>query len=251
MKKLFTILLLIVPIAIGFAGGTKEKQEGVVVFALDATWPPMEFVDTDSGEVVGFTVDLVRAIAQEEGFGVSFQTVSWSGIFAGLTKGDYDGISSSVTITEERKKTMAFSDAYFNAGQMLAINKKLAGKVNSLTDLVGKEVGAQIGTTGANEVAKHEGVILKTYDALGPAVEELANETLDGIVADTPLIADYLLKNKRYAGLFITVGEPMTTEEYGFVFTLENTELLNKMNSGLAKVKASGEYDKIYAKWID
>lgn len=251
MKKITSIMSIIfMGVLILMSCSKADGKKDAYVFAVDATWPPMEYVDTANDEVVGFTIDLVNAIAKAEGFEVKFVISAWDGIFPGLLKGDYDAVSSSVTITEERKKTMAFSDPYFNAGQILAMRKDMASSVSGLGDLTGQEVGAQIGTVGASEVAKYPGVILKTYDALGPAVEELANGTISGIVADTPLIADYLLQNQRYKDLFVTVGEQMTTEEYGIVFDPANTELLEKVNSGLATIKANGTYDKIYAEWI-
>lgn len=251
MKSILILTLLLVFITFSFAGGQKDSGDSKsYVFGVDSTWPPMEFVDTDANEIVGFSIDLLNAIAREVGIEVAFETVAWDGIFTGLMVGNYDGISSSVTITEERQEKMLFSDPYFNAGQILAIRKADSEKYKSLQDLVGKEVGAQIATTGASEISKVSGIILKSYDNLGIAAEELANETIEGIVADTPLVADYLLKNKKFEGIFTVAGQPMTTEEYGFVFSLDNTELKEKIDQGLAKVRASGEYDKIYAKWI-
>ncbi len=249
MKKLVLLSVLFSVLFAGtiFAGGSGEK---IYVFATDSTWPPMEFINEDK-ELVGFDIDLMEAIAKEENFKIEFISTGWDGIFAGLQNGEYDGIASSVTITEERKDSMDFSDPYFNAGQLLAIRKQDASVVNGLDDLSGKMVGVQIGTSGSFLIEEeYPTIILKTYDDLGPAVEELAQGTINGIVADVPLIVDYLLNNQKYAGVFVAVGDTLTSEEYGIAIQKDNDELRNKINSGLKKLRDNGEYDKIYAKWI-
>ena len=249
MKKQIVLISLIFIWIINnvFAGGSREKE---YVFATDSTWPPMEFINEER-ELVGFDIDLAKAIAKEENFKMRFISTGWDGIFAGLQNGEYDAIFSAVTITKKRKETMFFSDPYFNAGQLLAIRKQDMATINGLDDLSGKIVGVQIGTSGAFFVEEsYANVILKTYDDLGPAVEELAQGTIDGIVADIPLIVDYLLNNQKYKDRFITVGEPMTNEEYGVAMKKGNTKLRDIINSGLKKIKSNGIYDKIYSKWI-
>jgi len=116
-----------------------------ITVATDATWPPMEFVDAQKS-IVGLDIDFLKAVAKEAGFKVVFKNTAWDGIFAGIEAGKYDAIISSVTITDERKKTMDFSDPYINAGQILVVPKTTKG-VKVLVDLKGKKAGAQIGTT--------------------------------------------------------------------------------------------------------
>ncbi len=249
MKKM-TILIVVLALVAGVLFGEGQTAKKGYVFATDSTWPPMEYIN-ENKELVGFDIDLVRAIAEAEGFEVSFVSTNWDGIFAGLINGEYDAVVSSVTITEERQKSMSFSDPYFNAGQQLAVQNEMAASVRGLADLSGKPVGAQIGTSAALLIQEEfPEVILKTYDDLGPAVEELARGTISGIVADVPLIVDYLLNNKKYSGRFVAVGDPMTDEEYGIALGKDNAELREKINRGLARVKSNGEYDRIYAQWI-
>ncbi len=242
-------VLVLSTYAFGFGETNKDDGLEKVVFAVDATWPPMEFINKNK-KTVGFSIDMMEAIAKEEGFTPVFITTAWDGIFVGLLNGDYDAILSSVTITEKRKKKIAFSDPYFNAGQILTMRKDLVKGATSLADLKGRKVGAQIGTQGALVVKKHKGVILKTYDELGPAVEELANGTIDGIVADTPLVTEYLLNNKKYKEKFVVIGKAMTQEEYGIATRKGNEVLLQKINNGLAKIKNNGVYKTIEEKWI-
>jgi len=150
LRKLITGLMLAI-LVLGVMSCAKKEPTKITI-ATDATWPPMEMVDTNKN-IVGFDIDLMNAAAKAGGFTVEFKNTAWDGIFAGLENGKYDAVMSSVTITDERKKTMDFSLPYINAGQILVVKNETQG-VTKLDDLKGKTVGAQIGTTGAFEIDK-------------------------------------------------------------------------------------------------
>jgi polar amino acid transport system substrate-binding protein len=226
----------------GASGKTK------LVIAADATWPPMEFVN-DSKEIVGFGPDMIKAVAEAGGFDVEIRNTAWDGIFAGLAAGSYDAICSSVTITEERKATMDFSEPYVNAGQVLVVLKTLNG-VSSLADMVGMKVGAQIGTTGDIEIAKVAGVEKATYDEIGLAYEDLANGRIAGVVADSPIAADFALQNPKFKEKLKIVGQPFTDEWLGVAVKKGDAPTLKLVNDGLAKIKANGKLDEIAKKWL-
>ncbi len=247
MKKIFLVFAVImVGAAMVFGQGAREPD--TYVFATDATWPPMEFVD-DSGEIVGFDVDLINAIAEAEGITIQLRNTAWDGIFAGLANRAYDGIISSVTITEERKKIMDFTDPYTNAGQVLIVRADMAD-VSVLDDLVGRRVGVQNGTTGDFVLDDYPGVIRMAYDEIGFAVEDLMNRNVDGVVADSPIAADYVMNNPNYQGRLKIAGEPFTEEYLGIAVNKGNTELLNKLNSGLRKLRESGVIEELERKWL-
>jgi polar amino acid transport system substrate-binding protein len=111
-------------------------------------------------------------------------------------------------------------------------------------------VGAQIGTTGAFEVEKVAGVELKTYDELGLAIEDLVNGRIAGVVADTPIAADFALQNPSYEGKLKIVGEPFTDELYGVAVKKGNSEVLDKINAGLKKVLDAGKDEELKDKWL-
>jgi len=248
MKKFLLLsMILITSLSSVFAGGQKEDSN-VITIASDATWPPMEFLN-DNKEIVGFDVDLLKAAAQAGGFEVKIVNTAWDGIFAGLANGNYDAVCSSVTITDERKASMDFSVPYINAGQVLIIPKKTSG-VTTLADLKGKKVGAQIGTTGAIAISDSGTVELKTYDELGLAIEDLANGNIDGVVADNPIAADYVLGNDNYKSVLKIVGEPFTDEFYGVAVKKGNSAILEKLNAGLKAVIESGKRDELVNKWL-
>jgi polar amino acid transport system substrate-binding protein len=219
-----------------------------LVIASDATWPPMEFVD-ENKNIVGFAPEMMAAIAEAAGFDIEIRNTAWDGIFAGLAAGNYDAICSSVTITEERKATMDFSEPYVNAGQILVVAKGLEG-VTTLADLKGKKVGAQIGTTGAIEIGKVPGVVLATYDEVGLAFEDLANGRIAGVVADNPIAANFAMQTEKFKDKLKMVGSPFTDEWLGVAVKKGDTKTLALINDGLAKIKASGKLDEIAAKWL-
>ncbi len=228
------------------AGSASGKPK--LVIASDATWPPMEFVN-DSKEIVGFGPDMIKAVAEAGGFEVEIKNTAWDGIFAGLAAGSYNAICSSVTITEERKATMDFSEPYVNAGQVLVVLKTLNG-VTKLSEMVGMKVGAQIGTTGDIEIAKVAGVEKATYDEIGLAYEDLANGRIAGVVADSPIAADFALQNPKFKDKLKIVGEPFTDEWLGVAVKKGDAQTLKLINDGLAKIKANGKLEEIAKKWL-
>ena len=191
----------------------------------------------------------MNAAAKAGGFEVEFKNTAWDGIFAGLEGGKYDAVMSSVTITDERKQTMDFSVPYINAGQILVVQSATSG-VETLAQLVGKAVGAQIGTTGAFEVEKVAGVTLRTYDEIGLAFEDLNNGRIAAVVADTPVAADFALMNPNYQGKLKIVGQPFTEEFYGVAVKKGNTAVLDLVNKGLNAVLNTDTYKQIEDEWL-
>ena len=231
-----------------FAGGRADSGGKVYVFATDATWPPMEFVN-DKGEIVGFDIDLMAAVAEASGFEYEVRNTAWDGIFAGLANGAYDGILSSVTILDERKETMDFSVPYVNAGLILVVRADYAGG-DQLEDFVGKKVGAQQGTTGDFAIEAISGIERRAYDDLGLAVEDMVNGNLDAVVCDSVTGINYVADNENFAGKLKILGEPFTEEEFGIAVRKGDTELLKLINDGLAEVFADGTHAELVEKWL-
>jgi polar amino acid transport system substrate-binding protein len=220
-----------------------------LVIALDATWPPMEFVDGDK-QTVGFDPDYMRAAAHEAGYQVEFKNVAWDGIFGGLAAGKYDAVCSSVTITEERKQAMDFSIPYFQVRQVLVVPQ--AASAAGLEDMQGKTVGAQIGTTGYFALKHVPGVQAKSYDEIGLAMEDLFNGRIDGVVADDPVAAQYALKRRDYAAQ-LKIATVLNTgyESYGVAVKKGNHAVLALLNQGIKAVQEKGIDQQLKAKWMD
>ncbi len=246
MFKKTLVGLMIAFVVFSFSACTGKTTK--IVIATDATWPPMEMVDENS-KIVGFDIDLMNAAAKAGRFEVEFKNTAWEGIFAALEGGKVDAIMSSVTITDERKEKYDFSIPYINAGQILVVKNDVTG-VEKLADLVGKTVGAQLGTTGAFEIDKVTDVKKKEYNNIGLAIEDLYNGRIDAVVCDTPVAADYALQNAKYKGTLKIVGQPFTDEYYGVVVVKGNTTVLDTINKGLKKVLDSGENKALEEKWL-
>jgi polar amino acid transport system substrate-binding protein len=244
MKRQYLILLflLIASLIITSCGGQSQK----IKVAMDATWPPFEYVDEQTKDIVGFDVDLIKAIAEKKGLELELLNVSWDPLLAGMAQCQYDIAISAMTITEERKQSFLFSDPYFAAGQIVTVradNMDIAGK----DSLAGKTVGAQLGTTGAIETEKMDGVTLKTYDDIGLAFQDLMNGQIDAVIADNPLALGYVGQNPDKLK---TVGEVFTDEYYGIAVCKNKPDLQATLNEGLAEVQAEGLIDQLIVKWI-
>lgn len=220
-----------------------------VVFAVDATYPPMEMVDANK-KIVGFGPEIVAAIGKAAGFNPILKNTAWDGIFAGLASGKYDAIASSVSITDERKQTMDFTAPYFEVKQGVIVPKGSA--IASVKDLAGKTVASQMGTTGYFVCKKIEGATAKSYDEIGLAVEDLYNGRIDAVIADDAVASNYALQHEQYSQKLTLAFliAPESPEYLGFAVNKGNKEIADLINKGLAAIKANGEYDKIYAKWF-
>lgn len=220
-----------------------------IIFASDATWPPMEFVGPDK-EMTGFAIDYMKAAGKEAGFTPEFKAVAWDGIFAGLAANKYDAICSSVSITDERKNAMDFSIPYFKVRQALVVPAD--SKAKTLADMKGKTLGAQISTTGHFAVKKADGVKDKSYDEVGLAIEDLFNGRIDGVVCDDPVAAQYALQNDKYKGKLkiAAVLETGEDEFYGIALKKGDKANLELINKGIEAVKAKGIDKELMKKWI-
>jgi len=245
MKRALLLSLAIIMI-LGLAATGCAPQKQVVTVATDATWPPFEMVNEQTKELEGFDIDLMNAIAKEAGFEIKWVNVGFDPLLAGMATGQYDAAISVITITDKRKEQMLFSDPYYNAGQLIAVQVSNTN-INGPSDLAGKKVGAQIGTTGAIEVGKIQGATLKTYDDVGQAFMDLMNGQIDAVVADSPLVYGYVGKN---ATKIKAVGKPFTDEYYGIAVKRGAEDLLAKINKGLKAVKDKGLLEQLDAKWV-
>ena len=214
--------------------------------ACDATWPPFEIVNEQTKELDGFGPELMRAIAARAGLDIELVNVGFDSVLAGVSQCQYDMAVSSITITEERKKTILFSDPYYAAGQIVTVSKDNT-TIKNKDDLAGKTVGGQIGTTGIIEAGKIPGAKVKTFDEVGFAFQDVINGQLDAVIADNPIAAGYVSKNKDRLK---TVGPVFTDEYYGIAICQKNAYLVPKVNAALKALKDEGYIDSLTKKWV-
>jgi len=189
----------------------------------------------------------MKAIAKEAGFEVEFIDTPFDGIFVALQSGDFDAVISATTITEERAQIVDFSEPYFDAGLAVAVRED--SSYQTPDDLEGQPIGVQLGTTGDMEATSRYGEEnVRRYDDVLLAFQALVSGDVEAVVNDLPVTKGYIAANPD-AGIRIIEGM-LTSEQYGIAVNKERPELLEAINKGLAAVKASGEYDAIYEKWI-
>jgi polar amino acid transport system substrate-binding protein len=246
MKRLLCLVLISL-LAVSMVLTSCTQKTTKIRVATDATWAPFESVNETTKEIEGFDIDLLKAIAEKENLEIEFINVAWDPLLAGVAQGTYDAAISSITITEDRKKDMLFSDPYFEAGQIIVVRKDNTS-ITSPASLSGKKAGAQIGTTGAMEIQKVSGATLKTYDDIGLGFQDLMNGQIDAVVCDNPVALGYVGKNSTKVK---TVGTIFTQENYGIAVAKGKTDLLAKINSGLKKVKSEGLISQLSKKWLE
>jgi len=245
-RTLLFVLVAVLALSLVAVACSSKPAANKIRVATDATWPPFENVDDQSKQIVGFDIDLMNAIAEKEGLEVEYVNVAWDSLLAGTAQCQYDAAISAMTITEERKKNFSFTEPYFAAGQVVTVAADNED-IKSKDDLAGKVVGVQLGTTGDIEAQKIEGATVKNYDDVGLAFQDLLNGQIDAVIADNPLALGYVGENPDKLK---TVGEVFTDEYYGIAVCKTNTDLLAKLNDGLAKVKAEGLIDELTDKWL-
>jgi polar amino acid transport system substrate-binding protein len=218
----------------------------VLVVGTDAAYTPFES-QNDKGDIVGFDIDVVKAVAQKAGIEVKFVNTPWEGIFNALDQGDRDLLVSAITITDERRQTMDFSQPYFDAKQLIAV--KSDSTVAKFDDLKTLKVGVQNGTTGDEVVGKLLGkssTAIKRFESTPLALKELEAGGVQAVVADNGVVVHYLANNT--AGGFKTVSDAgFPVEKYGIAVKKGNADLLAKLNQGLEAIRTDGTYAKIHA----
>lgn len=241
MKKLILILIFILLLV------SCSKKEKEIIFATDATWPPMQFISED-GQLVGFEVDLVYEISKALNKNYKVKNIPWATIFAGLKNNNYSAVASTVTITDERKKVLNFCDPILNIGQVIII-KKGNKDIKNENDLKDKNVGVQIGTT-ADIALDDIKAIKKQYEDIAFALLDMDNGNLDACVCDSLVASDFILKNKKFKDKFILANPtPFTKEEIAIAVNPDDVDLIKDINDGLKKIKENGVFTALKKKW--
>lgn len=224
---------------------------------INAAFAPFVFKDA-SGQVVGFDIDLMTAMAQVGNFEVTYIDAPFEALLAGVESGELDAAISAITLTDERATRVRFSDVYFrsgaapvsyyNPGQGLAVrqDESTIGGAANLT--AGVKVGVKADTTGAQFVATQTAAVAVVYAEADMALAALRNGDVDAVVVDIPVIVRYIT-NKADAGIRIA-GGPLTDEQYAIAVNPARPELLARFNAALLQIQAEGVYSQIFEKWF-
>lgn len=254
MKKIVSIILAAAMI-MGLAACNKKeenKAEGAkhYVIATDKGFSPFEFQDAD-GKIVGIDMDILAAVAEDQGFTYDLQYVGWDAAIAACQAGQADGMIAGASITEERKNSgWTFSDGYYDATQGMAVAK--GSDIKGFEDVKGKKVAVKNGTMSnqyAESIKDQYGFEVVTFATSPDMYQAVIGGQVDACMDDTPILK-YNIKTGELDMQFVegTENEPA---QYGFaIFDTDKQELVDLFNAGLKNIRENGKYDEIIAKYL-
>lgn len=226
-----------------------NAEEKTYTIGTDITFAPFEFQDVN-GDFVGIDMDLLEAIAKDQGFNYEVKPLGFNAAVQALESKQVDAVIAGMSITEERAKKFDFSDPYFDSGVIMAVDEDNES-VSSYEDLKGERVAVKTGTEGASfatSIQDEYGFEIVTYDESANMYEDVKTGNSIAAFDDYPVLA-YGVKQGN--GLKI-VTEKEAGNSYGFAVSKgENAELLQMFNTGLTNLRASGEYQKILDQYLD
>jgi len=232
-----SVVLLLILAVVAASGCTSSKsrklvKEGYLTIGTEAEFAPFE-VRLENGSFYGFDIALGEAIAKELGLKVDYIDTDFAGIILSLNSGKFDIAMSAMTITEERKKSINFSDPYFDTGLSLAVPAN--SPVQKLDDLNGKIVGVQLGTTGDLYASSLKNVKeVKRYPHAPDAFLDMKNGKVDAVINDDVVSKPIVAKDPNS---FKIISGLLTIEQYGIAVPKDNEALLQKINAALKKSK--------------
>ena len=240
MKKIFAVLLAALVLALGAVG---LAEDTTLVVGTNAEFAPFEFIG-DDGQVTGIDIDLINAIGEKIGMTIQIENMSFDALIPALASGKIEATISGMTITEERKQSVLFSDPYYQASQKIIVKEGSA--IAGEADLADKKIGVQLGTTGDLYVTeKFTDATVDRYDKGIDAVQDLVNGRLDAVVIDEEPANVFV---SQAQGLVI-LEDRLSDEAYGIALPLGQDELLAKINQALSELKADGTLDATYEKY--
>ncbi len=225
------------------AAELKTVQAGKLVMCTNAEFPPYEF--HDANEIVGIDVEICRAIAEKLGLELEIEDIAFDSIIPEVVSGKADMGAAGMTVTEDRKQNVDFSDTYAHASQVIIVRED--SEVAGPDDLAGKIVGVQQGTTGDIYISGDLGDdAVERYSKGMEAVQALSQSKIDAVVIDGEPAKQYV---KEVSGLKI-LDDSYTDEDYAIAVKKGNTALVEAINGALAELKSDGTLDEIVAKYI-
>ena len=245
MKKIVAIALAAVMLLCAGAAWAED-----FAIATDTAFRPFEYTD-ETGTLVGIDVEILAAVAADQGFTYTLEPLGWDASIAACQAGQKDGMIAGASITDARKESgWIFSDGYYNATQSMAVaqNSDIAG----FDGLKGLSVAVKIGTMSkdyADSLSETYGFTVTTFESSPDVYQAVIGGQCAACFDDTPIMADYIKSNG--VPLKLVDGTANEGADYGFaVFSPDKQDLIDKFNAGLANIKANGTYDEILAKYL-
>lgn len=245
--RLLTVMILSLGLWLGCAQNEigSKRDPDLLVVGLEPNYPPFESVDSATGEITGFDVELIKLLCDANRWRYQIVPTAFDELLGGLASGDLDIAISAISITPEREVLASFSDPYYLTGQGLVVAVGDSATTD-LADLRGKRVGVMAGTTGEKMVKRTDGVLVFPYADIARALEDLAGGGLDAVVNDKPNTRELL---KGVEALRLVPGT-LNSEYYGICMRPADSIRLAKLNDALAGLMGGYTYERLHAKWF-
>lgn len=225
-----------------------EDTKKTIRVVTAAEYAPFEYMD--KGDVVGFDIDLVNAVAQEAGYKVIIEHVGWDPIFVEIEEKRADFSASAITINDDREQSYDFASPYFLSTNMIMV--KEGSDIKTAADLKEKKIAVQNGTTGQEAVEKllsanHPNI--KKFESIPLAIMELKNGGVDAVVADNTVVEEYVKNNPKDKLVVVEDEKAFAVEYFGFLFP-KGSKLTAEIDVALKTVIENGTYAKLYKEWF-
>ena len=236
----FMIVFMLVISSFTFA-----KGQGKLIVGTDATeFQPFEYIE--NGEITGFDIELMKEIGKVLKREVEFKNISFAGLLPALQVGKLDAVIAGLTVTEERKKHVNFSQSYYTSKQLIIVNKN-NNKIKSLDDLEGYKVGVVLGCTGdLLGTEMKDKIELNRYNTTSECIIALNYNKIDAIILDSEPAKNFVKHNKDLR----LIDNNAASEEYAIAIGMKNKKLLEDINYGLETLKENGIYNKLSEKYF-
>lgn len=229
-------------------GAFAQDGETVVRVALEPSSGPFVVMDLKNKQLTGFDVELMRAIAEASRFKIKFIPMTFDKIIPSVRTGTVDAGISSITITPERQKYLAFSEPYIKAGLAIMIRRDMADKIVDEDDLEGHDICAQGGTLSSKYASRINEVDLKEYNSNAEIYMALREGKCQAVINERPILNYYMAFVKPKDVLLL--DGYVTSEEYAIAMNRNDFRVQTLINSGMRKIRENGTYQEIYDRWF-
>lgn len=246
MKKLLALLMTVITLCTGALGLTACGKENLIVIGV-TDYEPMDYLD-ENGDWVGFDAELARKVFENLGYKVKFQEINWETKIVTLQSGEIDVIWNGMTVTEELQQNLTLSDTYLENRQYGLVKTQNQSLYTSVNELTGKKVAVEMGSAAKSLIEDVDCTknVLETQSA---AVMEVAAGTSDIAIVDYTMAKTLTAEGSDYYGTLTAVDLGFEPEEYAIGFGKKDTELCNKVNEQLKKLKESGFIKELAQKY--
>lgn len=249
MKNQLKTASLAASIALGLGlSSVASADNHVLEVVTDPSFVPFEMMDTETGEMIGFDMDILQEISERAGFEYDLRTMDFNGIIPAVQTGNVDMAIAGITITEEREKIVDFSDPYYDSGLRILVSAN-DDSVQELEDLEGKKIGTKIGSTSYDFLEENLGdeADVTPYPGSSDMYMALLGGSVDAVFYDAPNVGYFA--QSRGEGRVKVVGDLYEGQQYGIALA-EGSEWLEAVNEALSEMREDGTYDEIHAKWF-